>query len=142
MNEHSFIKSIHRSLHNSVCKWKIHDTYTGGVPDAFYMGPAGSLWVEYKYIKQLPIRDKTNLKTSLNLLQIEWLNNLYDYNHKACLIIGVENTAIILEDKMWLENISKQFYVENCIPRKEVAQWIESICLPDIYEQQGKEHRD
>jgi len=106
------------------------------------MGPAGSLWVEYKYIKQLPIRDKTNLKTSLNLLQIEWLNNLYDYNHKACLIIGIENTAIILEDKMWLENISKQFYVENCIPRKEVAQWIESICLPDIYEQQGKEHRD
>ena len=34
MNEHSFVRSIHNALHPDVYKWKIHDTYTGGVPDA------------------------------------------------------------------------------------------------------------
>lgn len=133
MNEHSFIKSVHRSLHNNVFRWKIHDTYAGGVPDAFYMGPAGSLWAEYKYIKQLPVRDNTNLRIGLSLLQIEWLNRLTEYGHNACLIVGCENTAIILTDKQWEQNISKKYYSEHCVPRKEVAVWIESICLPDPY---------
>lgn len=138
MNEHSFIKSIHRSLHNNVFRWKIHDTYAGGVPDAFYMGPAGSLWAEYKYIKQLPVRDNTNLRIGLSLLQIEWLNRLTEYNHNACLIVGCENTAIILTNKQWEQNINKKHYIEHCVPRKEVAVWIESICLPDPYGEENE----
>lgn len=133
MNEHSFIRSVHRSLHNNVTKWKIHDRYNGGVPDAFYIGPQGSLWAEYKYIKQLPKRDKTNLRLGLSLLQIEWLNLLYEYNQNVCLVVGVENTALILTDKQWEQNISKKHYEDNAIPRKEVSSWIESICLPDPY---------
>lgn len=133
MNEHSFIKSVHRSLHNNVTKWKIHDRYNGGVPDSFYMGPKGSLWAEYKYIKQLPKRDNTNLRLGLSLLQTEWLNLLYEYNHNACLILGVEDTAIILLEKQWEQSISKKHYEDNAIPRKEVSSWIESICLPDPY---------
>jgi len=138
VNEHSFIKSIHRSLHNNVFRWKIHDTYAGGVPDAFYMGPAGSLWAEYKYIKQLPVRDNTNLRIGLSLLQIEWLNRLTEYNHNACLIVGCENTAIILTNKQWEQNINKKHYIEHCVPRKEVAVWIESICLPDPYGEENE----
>lgn len=134
MNEHSFIRSVHRSLHNNVTKWKIHDRYNGGVPDAFYMGPTGSLWAEYKYLKQLPKRNKTNLRLGLSLLQIEWLNLLYEYHHNACLIVGAEDTALILLEKQWTTNISKQYYMEHCIPRKEVAEYIQSICLPDPYD--------
>ena len=141
MNEHSFIRSVHRSLHNNVTKWKIHDRYNGGVPDAFYMGPKGSLWAEYKYLKQLPVRDKTNLRLGLSLLQIEWLNLLYEYNNNACLIVGAEDTAVILLEKQWTANISKRYYLEQCIPRKQVALYIESICLPDTSnEQRKKEH--
>ena len=33
MNEHSFIRAIHKSLPAEVYRWKIHDTFTGGVPD-------------------------------------------------------------------------------------------------------------
>ena len=140
MNEHSFIRSVHRSLHNNVTTWKIHDRYNGGVPDAFYMGPIGSLWTEYKYIKQLPVRDKTNLRLGLSLLQIEWLNKLFEYHHNVCLVVGAEDTALILLDKQWTANISKQYYMEHCIPRKEVAEYIQSICLPDPYDvkDQGK----
>ena len=51
MNEHGFIKSVHRHLPTDIFSWKIHDTFTGGVPDAMYAGPAGILFVEYKYTK-------------------------------------------------------------------------------------------
>ena len=139
MNEHSFIRSVHRSLHNNVTKWKIHDRYNGGVPDSFYMGPKGSLWAEYKYLKQLPKRDNTNLRLGLSLLQIEWLNLLYEYNHTVCVILGVEDTALILLEKQWTANISKRYYLEQCIPRREVRDYIQSICLlEDEYENKGK----
>lgn len=139
MNEHSFIRSVHRSLHNNVTKWKIHDRYNGGVPDSFYMGAKGSLWAEYKYLKQLPKRDSTNLRLGLSPLQIEWLNLLYEYNHTVCVILGVENTALILLEKQWTANISKRYYLEQCIPRREVRDYIQSICLlEDEYENKGK----
>ena len=32
--------------------WKINDRFNAGIPDAFYEGPAGFLWVEYKLVKR------------------------------------------------------------------------------------------
>lgn len=125
MNEHSFIKSIHNSLHPDVYKWKIHDTYTGGVPDAFYSGPVGSLFVEYKYIKQLPKKDTTMLRHSLSKLQEAWLERVKSATPVA-LILGVEDTALIIVDD-FSANISKMHYNDACIPRKEVAEWIFNI---------------
>jgi hypothetical protein len=44
MNEHSFIKSVHRKLPTSMVQWKIQDTFTGGVPGVMYGGPSGILF--------------------------------------------------------------------------------------------------
>ena len=131
MNEHSFIKSVHRSLHTNVTKWKIHDRYNGGVPDAFYIGGGGCLWAEYKYIKTLPVRDTTNLNIDLKPLQAKWLNILFEANQNVCLVVGAEDTALILKEQEWLQDITKQHYIKNSIPRKEVSTWIQSICLLD-----------
>ena len=95
MNEHSFVKSIHRYLHPDVYKWKIHDTFTGGVPDAMYVGPKSLLFVEYKYVKELPKRDTTLVKHSLTPLQLQWLERINGPSRSA-LVIGVGNTALIL----------------------------------------------
>ena len=129
MNEHSFIKSIHRSLSTDVYRWKIHDTFTGGVPDSFYAGPAGILFVEYKYIPKLPVKNTTVLRTTLSALQKQWLNRMVDFNQQAAVIVGCENTAVILTNKTWCQNITKQYYVDNAIVRKSVAYWIQSVCL-------------
>lgn len=88
MNEHSFVKAVHRKLPPEVYKWKIHDTYTGGVPDAMYAGPAGLLFVEYKYLKSLPKKPTTPIKTGLSALQIQWLEQMYVYKVLAIVIIG------------------------------------------------------
>jgi hypothetical protein len=122
MNEHSFIKSIHNSLHPDVYKWKIHDTYTGGVPDAMYAGTHSVLFVEYKYIKTLPKRNSTNLRHSLSQLQLNWLNRVNQAAQTA-LIIGAENTGIILVSD-FSTNISKMKYIEQAMTRKAIAEWI------------------
>ena len=72
MNEHGFVRSVHRQLSPDVFVWKINDKYAGGVPDAFYAGPARCLFIEYKYVK-LPKRDTTLVKTSLSEQQKLWL---------------------------------------------------------------------
>lgn len=93
------------------------------------MGSAGSLWAEYKYIKKLPVRDTTRLRTSLSEQQRLWLKRLVDFKHQAVLIIGVEDTAVILRDQ-WHQNITKADYLKRSIPRKDVVHWIEGVCLP------------
>ena len=122
MNEHSFVRSIHNALHPDVYKWKIHDTYTGGVPDAMYAGPAGVLFVEYKYVASLPKRDNTIIRHSLSPLQEQWLTRM-SQSTSVALILGCEDTALIIVDD-FPANIYKYNYVEHAIPRKQVATWI------------------
>ena len=122
MNEHGFIKSIHRYLHPNVHSWKIHDTYTGGVPDAMYSGPSGILFVEYKYVKNLPKKVTTPIKHSLSALQLQWLERM-KVSAKAALILGVEDTCIILVDD-FSTNICKTKYLEERVTRKQAADFI------------------
>ena len=125
MNEHSFIRSIHRFLSPDIYAWKIHDKFAGGVPDACYIGPAGLLFVEYKYVKSLPKRDDTLIRHSLSELQLQWLNRVSG-PATAALIIGVEDTALIIPSD-FSANISKMNYIEENISRREVADWIYSV---------------
>lgn len=122
MNEHSFVRSIHNALSPDVYKWKIHDTYTGGVPDAMYAGPAGVLFVEYKYVKSLPKKDDTIIRHSLSPLQEQWLTRM-SYSTLVALVLGCEDRALIIVDD-FSANICKSKYVEQSIPRRQVAQWI------------------
>ena len=60
-----------------------------------YCGPSGLLFVEYKYIKLLPKRDDTLIRHSLSELQLQWLERI-NGPARAALVIGVEDTAIII----------------------------------------------
>ena len=128
MNEHSFIKSVHRKLPPEMFKWKIHDTYTGGVPDVMYGGPSGILFVEYKYVKQLPVRNTTLIKTSLAPLQIQWLQRMTDCGQRAAVVIGVEKHAIVLV-KDWTANITREYYAKNKITLGHLQKWLISQCF-------------
>lgn len=90
-----------------------------------YAGPAGVLFVEYKYVKQLPKRDTTNIKHSLSVLQCEWLTRMQKSTNVA-LVVGVNNTALIIVDD-FSANICKSKYVEESVSRKTVADWIYQV---------------
>lgn len=129
MNEHGFIKAIHNKVHPDVHKWKIHDTFTGGVPDVMYSGPAGVLFVEYKYIKQLPVKDTTLIRHSLSPQQNQWLERM-NVSATSALIIGVGATAIIIQ-KDFMQNISKMKYTAGNCSRQSVADWIYKVTITD-----------
>ena len=53
--EKTFIAKIHKALSKEIYRWKINDAYHGGVPDVYYSGLAGCVFVEYKYHKKIPV---------------------------------------------------------------------------------------
>lgn len=125
MNEHSFIKAVHRSLPSEIYRWKIHDTYTGGVPDAFYAGPAGMIFIEYKYIKALPKKPETPIKNTLSTLQAVWLTRMHNFGHTVAAVIGVGNNVIVLgEAELWQQDVSQDWYNTNKMTRAEYSLWL------------------
>lgn len=123
MNEHSFIKAIHRKLPANVYRWKIHDTFAGGVPDAMYMDKR-QVWIEYKYVKELPVKDTTIVRTTIAPLQIAWLNRLNASGGKAVVVIGCKNCCVVQEDNFHA-HITKAEFTQKCIPIALLVDWIQ-----------------
>lgn len=128
MNEHSFIRAVHGYLPSELFRWKIHDTYAGGVPDSFYVGPANALFVEYKYIKKLPARATTKLHTTLSKQQIMWLEKMRSFNFPAWLIIGAEDRCVIVEDN-YRSPILKADFDIHAVKFKDAANSIADFCI-------------
>jgi hypothetical protein len=122
MNEHGFIKSVHRHLPADTFSWKIHDTYTGGVPDAMYAGPARILFVEYKYLK-LPKKETTLIKTGLSALQLQWLDKMHLYNVAVAVIIGSSSGSIVLTGSKWHQELFQKDF-EDALNTKQLSNWI------------------
>jgi hypothetical protein len=137
MNEHGFIKAVHRHLSPEVYRWKIHDTYTGGVPDAFYMGPAGSLWVEYKYVT-LPKRSTTVVTFGLSQLQIAWLTKAQMCGQLAVVIVGYERSAVVVTDPQLFKGMTKTQLQDEALSFQLTANWIESHVISRGYTRGNK----
>lgn len=130
MDEHAFIRNLHSKLPPDIYKWKIHDVYAGGVPDAYYSGPKGHCWVEYKYVSKLPAKPTTCVvkRQAVTQLQKKWLNTASEHGQHAFLIIGAEDKVVILSRGEWDRDITKEYFDDNALPIKAVIRWIESIC--------------
>ena len=129
MNEHSFVKSVHRKLPVDLYKWKIHDSYTNGVPDSMYAGDKGILFVEYKYVPSLPKIKTTPIKINLSKLQLQWLNNFVDMGHNAAVVVGTEGKNIlILQDKQWNTPISKENFLKKAVKTSDLSNFILNVC--------------
>jgi hypothetical protein len=111
-------------LPSEVFRWKIHDTFAGGVPDAFYAGRLRTLFVEYKYVKTFPKRDTSPIRTSLSTQQMHWLNRLHDLNQPVAVVIGCEKLAVVLTNKTWSEYIPKKDFMHKAVSFADVSNWI------------------
>ena len=127
MNEHGFIRAVHRRLPTELLRWKINDSYAGGVPDAFYAGAARCLFIEYKYLK-LPVRKDTNLRINLSEQQKLWLNKMDALDHPVAVVVGSAETAVILLDGSWNQSINKECFVHHASSFANVADWIFNLC--------------
>ena len=103
-------------------RWKIHDTYTGGVPDAWYAGPAGTLFVEYKYVL-LPKKSTTRIKVGLSAQQRLFLNRLIEY-HLPCVIIVAHQTGAAIFSPTEVDNGLLKESFSTPLSVSEIADWI------------------
>jgi len=133
MNEHGYIKAVHRQISNSVFRWKINDTYAGGVPDAFYAGPACCLFVEYKYVT-LPKKETSLVRTSLSEQQKLWLNRMLAIDKHVAVVIGSPIGGLILLNGLWNSPLTKTQFTKYALTKKEIANWIECVCLSKNYD--------
>jgi hypothetical protein len=105
--EGKYIAKVHRQLdkfkNKQIYRMSNTNIYIGGIPDQYYEGPSGILWVEYKFLKTLPnVLDLTNPKKKLlSALQTKWLRRATNNNVNTAVIVGLENG-----EGIWLRNLS------------------------------------
>jgi len=117
--EHLFHARINRRLPRQVYAEKMHNIYRGGTPDYWYSGFKADLWVEYKWVKKLPV--KADVKTGLSGLQKLWLNDAWKKGRNVCVIIGAPTGCVVLQNGAWNEDISRGKFV---VTEQAVAEWI------------------
>ncbi|RDE25179.1 hypothetical protein DV711_06375 [Motiliproteus coralliicola] len=128
MNEHGFIRSIHRKLPTSVYAWKINDNYAGGVADAYYSGKAGDCWIEYKYLTKLPIRDSSKVTFGTSTQQKLWLKARFDEGRDVALVVGSQNGCVVLTgEDMALDHISRADFISRAVDKQAVIDFIINV---------------
>lgn len=114
MNEHSFVESIHRRLKkHPLHVWKINARFANGVPDAWYSGGRGDVWVEYKWGRNPP-----------SALQIKWLEDRHREGRRCWLVIGDERGVQIIDRPPYnrpQKTVEQSFY--------SVAEYISTLLL-------------
>lgn len=133
MNEHSFIDAVHKHVPATptFLRWKVADQFTGGKPDCYYCGTRSDLWIEYKFIKALPKRDKTKITIDLSQLQIDWLSHLDRCNRPVWVIVGAPKQAVILSIKETLDGVTCAQFKARALTFKELGSRIKEHCCED-----------
>lgn len=128
MTEPEFTRAVHKKLPPTVWVWKICDPYMGGIPDAYYRATDGGnpLWVEYKYLKQLPARDTTMIIPNLSALQLKMLDDTLKAEQQVAVIVGFGRGGVVFEHQNeWVNGITKSDFVSRLVGYKPLAEYIE-----------------
>lgn len=118
--ENTFIQSVHRYLPVDLYRMKNHNQYNGGIPDVWYSGPAGDLWIEYKFVV-LPKRDETMITPGLSDLQKDWLRKRAKEGRKIGVIVGTKDGGVWLPDLAWGSPLKTEEFRKLMKPRSELA---------------------
>lgn len=119
--ESTFIASIHKLVPPAVYRVKMNNPYTAGIPDVWYSGTGGDLWVEYKWVPKLPSKADVDPLKLLSALQVLWLDQRRQEGRHVAVIIGSPIGCRILTDGTWH---CPQPVTTFTLSRKEAAVWI------------------
>ena len=134
MNESRYTQRIHRKLPPSVYKWKIKDDFNGGVPDAWYSGDGGHLFIEYKYFKEFPKRPTTKIRAKLSAQQHLWITDRRSEGRPAVVVLGSPIGSVIFEDVCEaIEGISAEEYTDRVLNDEELVAYIVSRVVTGDY---------
>lgn len=126
--ENSFIAGVHKYV--ECYAEKNNNPYRGGTFDVFYSGTLAPLWVEYKFIRELPKRGTTVIIPELSRLQIDWGQGRLAENRDVHVVIGCKEGAVILRPDEWETGMTTDEFRMRVITRKELARWIDQRAGP------------
>ena len=122
VNETGFIQKINKQLSSNIYKWKINDPYHGGVPDAYYSGPSGCVFVEYKYKPKLPVKDTSKIDFNLSKQQELWLTQQAANQVSVYVLAGCEDKVTQVSCNFnKVNNYTKQTFLEDAMDIKQAA---------------------
>jgi len=97
--------------------------FNNGIPDCYYSGSGGDIWLEMKWLSKVPKRKSTALNINLSELQKKWLIGRHNEGRNVGVILGTSQGCLIMPGLDWQD----EFTIENLTSsRKDVAQWIET----------------
>lgn len=104
MNEHSFVRSINTKIRPHLHVWKIDANAANGVPDCWYSGNGGDVWVEYKYQDARPY--------TLSRLQNDWLTSRHNEGRRCWLVVGTPDGVYVCDKPPYAEKLplERSFY--------------------------------
>ena len=114
--------AVHKFLPKNVYHVKMSNPWVGGIPDDYYSGPGGDMWVEWKWVEKLPKR--TKLKPKLTPLQRAWLDDRADEGRHTRVIVGYPKGNLILNREDW-----DGFDFQPTHTNETTADWIATQCL-------------
>jgi len=105
--------------------------FNNGLPDRYYDGPAGDLWVEYKQLRNMP---RSGMAVGdYSALQLKWMNRRFVNSGNVPNVIGVvglpNRTAVIQRTPGEWEGGS---HVSLAVPLMEVSLWIQEVCSDSL----------
>jgi len=127
--ENTFMASVHRYLPPVVYHMKNHNPYVGGIPDVWYSGRRGDLWVEWKYVT-MPKRPSTVIdlvggkNPPLTPLQQQWLRERAEEGRNVAVIIGSKQGGVMLTHGAWMTSFTAAYFAAHLISRKDLAERI------------------
>lgn len=126
--ESQFIKSIHNHIVPGVYSMKNHNAYVGGIPDCWYSGNQGDLWVEYKF---KPVSTLTARVTpALTAQQLRWISQRQGEGRNVWVIMGIKTGGVIFKSLQDITfGIEAADFMSFLKTRKELATEINTLCF-------------
>lgn len=136
--ENNFIAGVHRKFEDGHKPYfeKMHNPYRGGTWDVWYSGKkrgrkaSQDLWVEYKWLPQIPKRETTLILPELSALQIGWGANRYDEGRNVWVILGCPDGGVIYRDLAWEEALPPSLFRSMLLTKQQLASAISEFTMP------------
>lgn len=126
--EATYRNSVHKHINKKhVYFASMGGAYVAGVPDVYYEGNAGCIWVEWKNFQNLPNLISLSNKSSaskLSALQQSWLRRAAMNGVKTAVICGSPDGGIIFNGISWDGPMTREDFTISALSRAEIAAWI------------------
>ena len=126
--ETNFSNALRAALPEGVYSMKNNNDYTSGVPDVWFSGTKGDLWVEFKFVSKLPQKVPLRPYELLTSLQEKWLRERYEEGRNVAVIIGCKRDrhleGFLLRDLAWEKDIQPNEFNALILSKSELVAFI------------------